>query len=103
MHDYREIQKEYSIAVSRTVDEPIMILDTWELSDAFLSLGNMLFFGIVIDSIFLLFLSLCISLVLVPLVKKKCRKGVFLHTPYKYLGMTLPGLAQPGTGKNYSD
>jgi len=103
MHDYRGLQREYSIPVSRTVDEPIMILDIWELSDAFLALGSMLFFGIIIDSLTLLFLSLLTTLVIVPAVKKKCRKGVFLHTPYRYIGMTLPGLAQPGTKRNFSD
>ena len=80
-----------------------MIMDIWELSDAFLSLGVMLFFGLVLDALVLMLFALLITLVVVPTIKHKCRKGILLHAPYRYLGMTLPGLAQPGLGTEYSD
>jgi hypothetical protein len=103
MHDYRDLQRSHSVAVARTVDEPIMIMDIWELSDAFLSLGVMMFFGIVLDALMFMLFALLITLVFVPMVKRKCRKGIFLHAPYRHAGMTLPGLAQPGLGTEYSD
>jgi len=38
-----------------------------------------------------------------PFVRKRNHKGVFIHWPYRHLGVSLPGLINPGRSRRYSD
>ena len=103
MHDYSELKQKYGRKVSQTIDSPITVFDFWELSDVFLGLLIILIFGIIAYSWITMLVLLLIFLVIGPFVKKINNKGIYLHWPYKNLGMNLPGLLNPGGKKRYSD
>ena len=85
------------------MDEPIMIMDFWELQDAFIAIAVILVFGILFYSWGLMFLLLLLTLWAGPAIRKKYNKGVFLHAPYRYLKMSLPGLMNPKGRTRFSD
>ena len=93
----------YGSRVSQTVDSPIMVLDFFELSDVFIAVAIVMFFGVIMYAWFLMFAALFVALVVLPIIKRKNPKGFLLHWPYKVLGMSLPGLINPGTRRKYSN
>ena len=103
MHNYTEIRKSLGHSVNQTLDCPIMIFDTWELSEVFAALAMILVFGVV----FYLWMPLCAFLLLtlggLPYVRKHFNKGMVLHYPYKTFGMSLPGLMNPKGRSHVSD
>ena len=103
MFQYDSMKMKYSKKVCQTINSPIMVFDYFELSDVILATICLLFFGIVLYSFWLAVLSLFVTLVLVPWVKRKYPKGILFHHPYKHLGMSLPGLINPGNESIYSD
>ena len=103
MHDYDTLKQKYSIKVNQTIDTPIMVFDYFELGEVFLSLAALLVFGIIIYSWQLMFLSLLFTLGVAPVIRRRNKKGVFFHWPYKHLGMRLPGLVNPRGNKKFSD
>lgn len=103
MHNYDSLKKDYGTRVSQTIDSPIMIFDFWELSDAFSSLLVVLTFGIVLYSWGLMFLLLIVTLGVVPAVKRRHNRGIFLHWPYRHIRISLPGILNPRGRRKFSD
>jgi hypothetical protein len=103
MHDYATLKKLHGSSVSQTIDAPIMVADFWELSDAFLALFIVLVFGVLAYAWTATALLLLGCLIIVPLIKRRHHRGVFLHWPYRNLGMTLPGLVNPRGRRKFSD
>ncbi|MFK7823633.1 MAG: hypothetical protein AB8G05_05725 [Oligoflexales bacterium] len=103
MHNYEGIRKKHSTKVSQTVDTPIMVFDLFMLGEIFSALAAMTVFGIVIYSWKLMILSLLVTLGIIPAIRKRNNRGIFLHYPYKKFGMKLPGLMNPKGNKIYSD
>ncbi len=103
MHQYDSLKQKHSTRVSQTIDSPIMVFDYFELGEVFTGLLALLIFGIVIYSWELMFLSLFITLGVGPVIRRRNKKGIFFHWPYKHLGMSLPGLVNPRGNKKYSD
>lgn len=103
MHNYEGMRIKHSKAVCQTVDSPILVFDYFELGEVFIALIALLVFGILISSWKLMILSLSTTLGVLPILRKRNRKGFFIHWPYKYLNMELPGLINPKGSKKYSD
>ena len=103
MHDYTALRARHGNKVSQTIDAPIMIFDFFELSDAFAALFIILVFGV----IFYAWGTMCLLLFLVlgigPVIKRRHEKGIFLHLPYRWLGVNLPGLVNPKHRRVFSD
>ena len=103
MHSYEGMRLKHSKKVCQTVDSPIMVFDYFELKEMMISIFVMLLFGIIINSWKLMFLSLFVTLGLLPVIRRRNQKGILLHFPYRRFGMSLPGLVNPGKGRRYSD
>ena len=107
MQFHCKLKREHGNPVSQTIDSPIMIFDFWELSDAFTALFTVLIFGVVFYAWGLMFVLLLLVLGLVPVIKKRHPRGIFFHWPYRFCGITLPGLLNPKAHlegpKKYSD
>ena len=103
MRDYAEIKREHGRRVSQTVDSPITIFDYFELSDAFAALAVVLVFGVLLYSWGLMALLLILVLGVGPVIRRRNNKGIFLHWPYRHLGVSLPGFMNPGRNSRYSD
>lgn len=103
MHSYESMRLKHAKRVCQTVDSPIMVFDYFELKEMMIAIFVMLLFGIIINSWKLMFLSLFVTLGVLPVVRRRNNKGILLHCPYRYLGMSLPGLVNPGNHKRYSD
>ena len=103
MYSYDSLREKQGRKVSQTVDAPIMIMDLWELTDVFIAIGIVLFFGVILGSWLLMFLLLGFCLIGIPIVKRNNPKGILLHWPYKKIGMSLPGMINPGSGKKFSN
>lgn len=103
MHDYSALRREYGNRVSQMIDAPIMIFDYFQLSDAFAALAVILVFGVLFYSWAVMAILLCLLLVVGPAIRKRNNRGIFLHWPYRQFGVALPGLANPGKGRRYSD
>ncbi|MFK7824482.1 MAG: hypothetical protein AB8G05_10005 [Oligoflexales bacterium] len=103
MHNYDSMRQKYSTKVSQTVDKPITVFDYFELGEVFAALAALLLFGIVINSWQLMLLSMIFTLGVGPYVRRRNKKGIYFHYPYKNFGMNLPGIINPGGKKKYSD
>ena len=103
MHSYKELKKSHGQKVSQTLDSPIMFADLWDLNDIMSSLAVILLFGLLFYSWLLMSLALVWTLGFYPYLKRKYKRGIIFHWPYKYLNMNLPGLINPGRNKKYSD
>lgn len=103
MYDYQSIKKLHGNRVSQTIDTPIMILDFWELSDAFLGLMIVLVFGVLFYSWGLMTLLLALALGLSPVIKRRNKPGIFFHYSYRKVWIDLPGLINPRGRRKYSD
>ncbi|MFK7827883.1 MAG: hypothetical protein AB8G05_27290 [Oligoflexales bacterium] len=103
MYNYEGMRKKYSTKVSQTVDAPIMVFDFFMLGEIFAALGALTVFGIAIYSWKLMFLSLFVTLGVIPAIRKRNNQGIFLHYPYRKFGMKLPGMMNPKGNKIYSD
>ena len=103
MRDYAGIKRTHGSRVSQTVDSPITIFDCFELGDAFAALAVILVFGVALYSWGPMALLLALVLGVGPVIRRRNNKGVFLHWPYRHLGVSLPGFVNPGKGRRYSD
>lgn len=103
MHQYDSLRSKHSRKVCQTIDGAILVFDYFELAEVFLALIAMLIFGIIIHSWELMFLSLFIVLGVLPVIRRRNKKGFWLHYPYRKFGMHLPGLVNPRGNKKYSD
>lgn len=103
MFDYRPLKHHHGVRVSQTIDSPIMILDHFELSDAFVAIGIVLIFGVIFYAWGVMMFLLLLFLGLGPVIRNRHPKGIFLHWPYRHLGISLPGLMNPTRKKRFSD
>ena len=103
MYDYLEMKRKYASKVSSTIDSPIMVFDYWEFSDALAALLIIMVFGVIFYSWALMFILLFLCLVVGPLIKRRNYRGIFLHWPYRYLGLSLPGMFNPKGTRKFSD
>ena len=97
------MKKEHGNEIPQTIDTPITFLDYFDLWDLSLALLIILVFGVILYSWWAMIGLLIINLGILPKIKKKSNRGVFLHYFYKKFGLTLPGLMNPGRNKKYSD
>jgi hypothetical protein len=102
MYDYEPLRKLGS-RVSKTINDPIMIADIWELGDAFAALLIILIFGIIFYSWGIMTILLFFVVVVSPIIKKNNNRGIFLHWPYRFLKMSLPGIVNPQGTRKFSD
>ena len=103
MHDYSELRRTLGRPVSQTLDSPITLFDVWELSEIFVALFLILVLGVLFYEWFLLCLSLAVTLIGLPYVRRNFNKGMAFHYPYRRLKMHLPGLVNPGMRRRVSD
>ena len=103
MHDYTNLREDHGTKVSQTIDSPILVFDYFELGEVFAALFVMMIFGVVFYSWGLMLTLLALVLGLGPQIRKRNKKGIFFHWPYRKLGMKLPGLVNPKGPKKYSD
>ena len=103
MYCYQEMKLKHSKRVCKTLNDPIMFLDKWDLMDLFLCLLIILVFGVLFYHWTLMFILLFIAMTYIPYVKKKNNKGVFIHFAYRHLKVNLLGFINPKGRKKYSD
>lgn len=103
MFDYRPLKQNHGVRVSQTIDSPIMIFDHFELGDAFVTIGIVLIFGVIFYAWGPMMLLLVLFLGLGPVIRKRNPKGIFLHWPYRHLGISLPGIINPIRRRRFSD
>lgn len=103
MYSYDSLRQSAGHRVSQTIDSPIMVFDYFELADVFIGLFIILFFGVVLYSWGTMLLLLVLFLGVGPIIKRRNEKGIYLHWPYRHLGMSLPGLINPKSERKYSD
>jgi hypothetical protein len=107
MYDYGTLKRDHGTRVSQTIDSPITIFDFWELSEAFAGLVVVLIFGVIFYSWGLMTLLLALVLGAGPVIRSRNHRGIFLHWPYRYWRIQLPGLVNPRCApsgkKKYSD
>ena len=103
MHDYSEMRRKLGYSVNQTLDAPIMLFETWELSEVFVALGLILVFGVLFYEWTLLCVLLGVTLVDLPYLRKNFNKGIAFHYLYRRFGMRLPGLTNPGGRIRVSD
>ena len=103
MHDYSELRRTLGQPVSQTLDSPIMLFDVWELSEIFVALFLILVLGVLFYEWLLLCVSLAITLVGLPYVRRNYNKGMAFHYPYRRFRMRLPGMVNPGGRRRVSD
>lgn len=106
MHSYENMRSVHGRRVSQTIDSPITIFDYWEITDAFAAIGIILIFGVLFYEWLLMAISLGAVLIALPAVRRNHERGILLHWPYRHLGISLPGLVNPGSSaglKRYSD
>ena len=103
MHSYASMRARHGNPVSQTIDSPIMIFDYWQIGDAFVAIGVVLVFGVVFYEWALMMGLLGIVLGIGPAIRRRNEKGIFLHWPYRKLGVSLPGLLNPQGRRTYSD
>jgi len=103
MYSYDALKVNHGSRVSQTVDSPITIFDHFELSDAFVALFVIMIFGVIFYSWEIMGLLLLIQLGIVPVIRKRYPRGIFLHWPYRHFWMSLPGLVNPRGRRAFSD
>ncbi|MBT4761932.1 MAG: hypothetical protein HOO06_09570 [Bdellovibrionaceae bacterium] len=103
MYSYESMREKHGSRVSQTIDSPIMVFDYFEISELFVALLVILIFGVVFYSWGLMIILLIITLGLGPVIRRRNKKGIFFHWPYRHFKMTLPGIINPKGNKKYSD
>jgi len=103
VHSYELIERNHSIKVSQTINDPIMIADYLELGEAFALLVAILFFAVIVFSWKCLLFSVAFIAIVSPWARKNFNRGIYLHWPYQVFGMSLPGLFNPKNKFGYSD
>ena len=103
MYSYESMRQKNSTKVCQTIDGPILVYDYFQLSEVFLALGALLVFGIVVHSLELAGLSMLLILGVLPAIRRRNKKGIVLHYPYRRFGMNLPGIVNPRGNNRFSD
>ena len=95
MHDYTEIRRRHAVAVNQTLDQPIMVLESWELWEIFVALFWMVLFGAILSNWLLLFTLVAGTLIGLPYLRRHFNKGKAFHFVYSQFHVPLPGLIRP--------
>jgi len=103
MHDYESLRETHGTKVSQTIDSPILVFDYFEMTEVFAALLVMLIFGVIFYSWSFMLLFLVLILGIGPQLRRRNKKGIYFHWPYKKFHMSLPGLINPKGRKKYSD
>ena len=103
MYNYDSMREKYGNKVSQTIDSPIMVFNYFELTEVFASLMVILIFGVIFYSWGTMLLCLIFTLGFGPVIRRRNKKGIFFHWPYRYLRMSLPGIINPKGPRKYSD
>jgi hypothetical protein len=91
MHDYKKVRRERSVAISKTLPEPVMVFDYLELREAIFAVGCFAYFGIVdVEPLLLLAILFCIVVVWPPF-REKVPKGFIIHKINRYTPIKIPG------------
>lgn len=102
MKDYTSLLNEYGQITNGTLDQPVRFLGIWEIADALLGIMMICIFGFAFQAWLLALPLALLSIVWVPIIKLKNRRGVLAHLLYRWGGQALPGLNHPGfEGKVY--
>ena len=103
MYDYETLRESHGTKVSQTIDSPILVFDYFEMTEVFAALLVMLIFGVIFYSWSFMLLFLVLILGIGPQLRRRNKKGIYFHLPYKKFHMSLPGLINPKGRKKYSD
>ena len=103
MYSYESMREKHGSRVSQTIDSHIMVFNYFELTEVFAALMVILVFGVIFYSWGIMVMGLVFILGLGPLVRRRNKKGIFFHWPYRYCKMSLPGIINPKGSKKYSD
>ena len=103
MYSYDSLKEHNGVQVGRTIDSPILVFDYFELTEVFAALFVVLIFGVVFLSWGATAFFLAIVLGAAPYARRRNKRGIFFHWPYRRLGMELPGIVNPKGRKKYSD
>lgn len=103
MYSYESMREKYGRKVSQTIDSPIMVFNYFEISETFAALFVVLIFGVIFYSWGIMLFFLALTLGFGPVIRRRNKKGVFLHWPYRYINMSLPGIINPKGSRKYSD
>ncbi|PIP93253.1 MAG: hypothetical protein COW00_02765 [Bdellovibrio sp. CG12_big_fil_rev_8_21_14_0_65_39_13] len=103
MYDYETLRESHGTKVSQTIDSPILVFDYFEMTEVFAALLVMLIFGVIFYSWSFMLLFLVLILGIGPQLRRRNKKGIYFHWPYKKFHMSLPGLINPKGRKKYSD
>ena len=106
MHSYDNMRSLHGRRVSQTIDSPITIFDYWELADAFVAISVILIFGVLFYEWLIMTIGLVATMIVLPALRRNHERGIILHWPYRHIGVSLPGLVNPGSAfglKRYSD
>ena len=103
IHSYESVKEKHGKVISQTLDQRIMILDFWDLWDILGMLLTLLFVGVILYSWWMMILMILIQGIVIPSIKKRNHRGVFLHYFYKKLNIELPELVNPKGRHKLSD
>ena len=103
MYDYETLRESHGTKVSQTIDSPILVFDYFEMTEVFAALLVMLIFGVIFYSWSFMLLFLFLIVGIGPQLRRRNKKGIYFHWPYKKFHMSLPGLINPKGRKKYSD
>lgn len=91
MYDYRKVRRESSIAIQKTLPEPVMVFDYLELREAILAVACFAYFGIIDVQPLLLIVILFLIVVVWPPFREKVPKGFLLHKINRFTPIKIPG------------
>ena len=103
MNDYSEIRRKYGVSVNQTLDQPIMVLETWELWELFVAMFWMLCFGAILSNWWMMFTLVVGTLAGLPYLRTHYPKGKAFHILYSQFHVPLSGLIAPLGTRRLSD
>lgn len=103
MFSYDSLRGNHGIKVSQSIDSPILLFDTFSLSEMFAGLFIILLFGVIFYTWGLMFVFLILVFGVGPIVRSRYPPGIYFHWPYRHFHMVLPGIINPKGRKKFSD
>ena len=103
IHSYESVKEKHGKAICQTIDQRIIILDFWDLWDLGGMLLTLLFVGVILYSWWIMILMILVQGMLIPSIKKRNNRGVFLHCFYRKFKVELLGMMNPKGRRKFSD
>lgn len=91
MHDYKKVRRDHSVAIHRTLPEPVMVFDYLELKEALIAVAAFAYFGIVDVRPLVLLAVLFGILVLWPPFRERVPRGFIVHKINRLTPIKIPG------------